>query len=405
MNFSYYIGKRLTSKGKKSFSKLIIRIGIAGIALSVAVMIGSVAILTGFKQQITNKVTGFGSHIQVRAMDMNQSYEATPIRRDEPYVKELNALSHISHVQAYANKAAIVKTDTDVEGIVLKGIDTGFDWSFLKNCLVEGTLPVFSDSFPSQDIFISKLIAEKLRLKVGDKVPLYFIQEPVRARALTISGTFETGLEDYDKSFALVDLRHIQKLNGWGDSLIQGYEISLYDFNTMQQTAYDINSKLPVELRAYTAQEMKPQIFDWLNLLDTNVAIIMALMILVASINMITALLVLIIERTNMIGILKALGSSNWGIQRIFLYKAAYLIAQGLLIGNAIGIGFCVYQQNTKFITLDAQSYYLKFVPVNLDILPVLVINAGAFVVCLVAMLLPSLMVSRISPVKAIRFD
>lgn len=405
MNFSYYIGKRLTFKGQKTFSRLIIRIGIAGIALSIAVMIGAVAILTGFKQQITNKVIGFGSHVQVRAMDLNQSYEATPIQSNLPYVKELEKIPAIKHIQVYATKAAIVKTDTDVEGIVLKGVGSDYDWEYIQSCLVDGKLPVFSDSLTGNEILVSKLLADKLRLKVGDKVPLYFIQETVRARALIISGVFETGLEDYDKSFALVDLRHIQKLNGWGDSIVQGYEITLNNFETMPQTAQEINDKIPLELRAYTAQEMKPQIFDWLNLLDTNVAIIIVLMILVASINMITALLVLIIERTNMIGILKALGSSNWGIQRIFLYKAAYLIAQGLLIGNLLGIGFCVYQQQTQFIKLDAESYYLGFVPVNIDVLPILAINAGAFLICLVAMTLPSLMVSRISPVKAIRFD
>lgn len=405
LNFSYYIGQRLTFKGKKTFSRLIIRIGIAGIALSIAVMIGAVAILTGFKQQITNKVIGFGSHIQVKAFDISETYEATPINRYGKYVDEAKQLPEVKNMQVYANKAAIIKTDDQVEGIVLKGVDGNYDWSFLKTCVVDGSAPVFNDSFPNKEIFISKKIADKLELKVGDKVPLYFIQEPVRARALTISGIFETGLEDYDKSFALVDIRHVQKLNGWNDSLVHGYEITLNNFDELEQVTDKLNDIVPAQLYAYSAKEMKPQIFDWLNLLDTNVAIIMVLMILVASINMITALLVLIIERTNMIGILKALGSSNRGIRRIFLYKAAYLIVQGLIIGNLLGVGFCLYQAETKFITLDAESYYLNFVPVNIDWMIILLINIGAFVVCLLAMVLPSMMVSRISPVKAIRFD
>lgn len=368
-------------------------------------MIGSVAILTGFKNQITDKVVGFGAHIQVKALELNESFEATPINRNQPFLKTVKQTGPVTHVQVYAHKAAIIKTDTDVEGIVLKGVDKGFDWAFIQGCLIEGKLPDFKDSVTGQEILISKILADKLRLKVGDNVPLYFIQEPVRARGLTVSGVYETGLEDYDKTFALVDLRHIQKLNGWGDSMVQGFEIMLTDFERLDETTYNLNGELPPNIKAYNARELKPQIFDWLALLDTNVVIIMVLMILVACINMITALLVLIIERTNMIGILKALGSSDWGIQRIFLYKAAYLIGQGLLIGNTLGLGFCYYQQKTSFIKLDPESYYLNFVPVNIELLPILIINVGAFAVCIIAMLLPSLMVSRITPVKAIRFD
>lgn len=406
MNYSYYIGRRLTGKNSKSFSRLIIRIGIAGIAISMAVMICSVGILTGFKSQITNKVVGFGAHIQVKALDLNESFEATPISRHQAFLSAAEKLPEIADIQVFATKAAIIKTENDVEGIVLKGVEQNYDWKFLSAAIVEGKLPDFSDSVAAgEDIFISEILADKLRLKVGDKVPLYFIQEPVRARGLTVSGIFETGLEDYDKLFAIVDLRHIQRLNGWGDSLVHGFEVNLTDFNQLDRINTEINGELPPQLRAYSAREMKPQIFDWLALLDTNVVIIIVLMILVACINMITALLVLIIERTNMIGILKALGSTDGGIQRIFIYKAAYLIGQGLLLGNVLGIGFCLYQQKTSFLKLDAESYYLNFVPVNLEVLPVLLINAGAFVICLVAMLLPSLMVARISPVKAIRFD
>jgi lipoprotein-releasing system permease protein len=371
-----------------------------------AVMICSVGILTGFKSQITNKVVGFGSHIQVKALDLNESFEATAINRKQAFLSEAKKLPEIASIQVFATKAAIIKTENDVEGIVLKGVEKNYDWKFLEASIIEGKLPDFTDSVAaSEDIFVSKILADKLRLKVGDKVPLYFIQEPVRARGLTVSGIFETGLEDYDKLFAIVDLRHIQRLNSWGDSMVHGFEINLKDFSKLDAVTYEINGELPPQLRAYSAYEMKPQIFDWLALLDTNVVIIIVLMILVACINMITALLVLIIERTNMIGILKALGSTDGGIQRIFIYKAAYLIGQGLLLGNILGIGFCLYQQKTAFLKLDAESYYLNFVPVHLEVAPVLLINAGAFVICLLAMLLPSLMIARISPVKAIRFD
>ncbi|HYG15078.1 MAG TPA: FtsX-like permease family protein [Bacteroidia bacterium] len=405
MNYSYYIGRRLTFNSRKSFSRLIIRIGIAGITISLAVMIVSVAILTGFKSEITNKVIGFGSHIQVKALDLNESIEARPINRFQEFLKLADSIPGIQHIQVFAQKPAIIKTETDVQGIVLKGVDTGYDWNFLKGVLVKGTVPDFSDSLAGEGIFISKLIADKLRLDTGDQVPLYFMQDPVRARGLYITGIFETGLEDFDKQMALVDIRHIRRLNGWNDSLVHGFEINLHDIKDMERMAGLIDGELPPDLKSYSARDLKPQIFDWLGLLDTNVIIIIVLMILVSCINMITALLVLIIERTNMIGILKALGSSDAGVQRIFIFKAAYLIGQGILLGNLVGIGFCFYQLKTRFITLDPESYYLGFVPINIELWHILAINAGAFAICLLAMLLPSLIVTRITPVKAIRFD
>lgn len=369
-------------------------------------MIGSIAILTGFKTEITNKVIGFGSHIQVKALDLNESFEATPINRNQEFLGIAAKMPEVKHIQVFAYKAAIIKTETDVQGIVLKGVDTGYDWTFLKEAIVKGTVPDFSDSAAAgEGIFLSKTIADKLRLDTGDQVPLYFMQDPVRARGLYITGIFETGLEDFDKQTALVDIRHIRRLNGWGDSLVHGFEINLTDINYMEQAGDIIDGELPPDLKAYTARELKPQIFDWLGLLDTNVIIIIILMILVSCINMITALLVLIIERTNMIGILKALGSSDAGVQRIFIFKAAYLIGQGILLGNLLGIGFCYYQLKTRIITLDPTSYYLDFVPINLELWHILLINAGAFSICLLAMLLPSLIVTRITPVKAIRFD
>lgn len=368
-------------------------------------MIVSVAILTGFKKQITDKVIGFGSHIQVKSLDMNESFEGTPVNRYQKVIPALKQWPGVKNVQVFAHKAGIIKTATEVEGIVLKGVGRDYNWTYMQSALMDGKLPDYSDSLAGNDIYISKLKADKLRLKVGDNVPVYFIQEPVRARNFKISGIFETGLEDYDKSFAIVDLRHIQRLNNWNDSLVQGFEVLLDDLKLMEPVTERLNGELPVDMKAYSAREMKPQIFDWLGLLDTNVVIIIVLMVLVACINMVTALLVLIIERTNMIGILKALGSSDGGIQRIFIIKAAYLIGQGMLLGNILGIGFCLWQGKTRLITLDPESYYLSFVPVNLELLPILLINAGAFLVCIVAMFLPALMVLRISPVKAIRFD
>ena len=405
MNFSFFIAGKLALGNRKGFSRMIIRIGIAAVAISLAVMICSVAIVTGFQKEITNKVSGFGSHIRVSKLDFNNSFEGSPISRSQPFMATLRHHPGIARVQSYATKAGIIKTENDIEGIVLKGVDESYDRDFLASQLKEGRLPAFGDSVVPNEILISGNLAKKLKVKPGDKLSIYFIQEPVRARSLVITGIYETGLEDYDKTFAVVDIRHIQRLNGWNDSLIQGLEIRIHDFSRLDEITGEVNDLIGMELRAMSIRELKPQIFDWLGLLDSNVAVILTLMALVACINMITALLILIIERTNMIGILKALGAGNGAIRNIFLVKAAYLILQGMFFGNLVALALCFYQEKSRFMKLDAESYYVSYVPVNLELAPVLLINAVTFLLCLCALLLPAMAVLRISPVKAIRFD
>ncbi len=406
MNFSYFTAQRL-SLGKRSFSAFIIRMGIAAVAISVAVMILAVGIMQGYKTKITEKITGFNAHLQIKSLDFNESFEAKPILSDEAYLQELKAAEGVHNVQAYAQKAGIIKTADDIEGIVLKGVGAEYDWSFLTEGLKSGRELKQKDSLRNE-IFISQYTANKLRLKTGDKINIFFLQDqsqPVRVRRLEICGIFETGLDDYDKTFGLVDIRHIQKLYGWGETQVEGFEVRLKNFDELEMRAEQLKKIVPLELDVKTAHELKPQIFDWLALLDTNVLIILVLMVVVAAINIVTSLLILILERTNMIGILKALGSSDRQIRSIFLWKAAYLTGIGLLLGNLFGLGLGFLQAYTGLFQLDPASYYLSAVPFEAGWVWLLAVNTGSFLLCLLALLIPVRMVGRISPVKAIRFE
>jgi len=405
VNFSFFIANRIAIKGKKTFSKTIVRLATIGIAISVSVMLASIGILNGFKKEILAKVTGFGSHVQVRALDLNNSYESSPIIFSDSLKADISKIKNVKNIQKYIYKPAILKTDSQVEGIVLKGIQKDYDFDFLKQNLKAGNIPKLVDSVNSKDILMSTYQAKKLDLKVGDKVNFYFIQEPIRARQFIICGLYETGMEDFDHTFALVDLRHLQKLNNWDTNLVQGVEINLKNIQAMDSATLQINEELPIQLKAFSAKEIRPQIFDWLALLDTNVLIIMILMVLVGIINMITALLILILERTNMIGILKSLGSNNAKVQWIFIIQAAYIIGKGLLIGNIIFLSFYFLQIETHLIKLDAALYYLNEVPIAISAAEILMVNFGTFLICSIVMLVPSFIISGISPVKAIKFD
>lgn len=381
------------------------RLAIAGIAISVAVMITSIAILFGFKTEILKKVTGFGMHVQVRALEMNNSYESSPIPMHPAYLKEVEALKEVSGIFPYINKPCILKTDSMVEGLVLKGVSSHYDYSFLQQHLTEGKLLSFTDSNYSKDIIISSYIARKLHLSLNDKISLYFLQEPVRVRQLKVCGIYETGLEDYDRTFAVIDLRMLQKLNGWDTGLVQGFEVKLKNIEQLDSASAKIDEIVDVTQRASSIKELKPQIFDWLALLDMNVIIIIVLMIIVSTINMITALLILILERTPMIGLLKALGSRGASIKRIFLLQAAYIIGWGAVIGNVLAAAFYFLQKQTGFFKLDPELYYLNKVPLEIGWTEILMVNAGSMLLCLIAMLLPVTLIVRISPVRALKFD
>lgn len=414
MNLPYFIAHRLI-KGRRegtSFSRPINVIAIVGIAMGLAVMILAVAILTGFKKQIREKVVGFGSHIQIMNFDSNNSFETAPVSDTQKFVPEIKKIPGIAHIEVFATKAGIIRTEEDIQGVVLKGIGSDFDWSYFKSNMVSGSVFTVTDTGRTDKVIISKKISDMLRLKTGDSFTMLFVQDPPRMRKFTISGIYETSLEEFDKMYVFCDIGHIRKLNGWRDDQVSGFEIFINDFDKLDEMTYEVKNaigfKITEEDTKFKVTNIRiryPQIFDWLNFQDINVVIIILLMLIVAGFNMISGLLILILEKTNMIGVLKSLGAEDITIRRVFLYQAAYLIGKGLFWGNLIGIGLAFLQLKTRLITLDPTSYYIKTVPVNLQLSHLLLLNAGTMIAIIFMLLVPSQLISRISPVKAIRYD
>jgi lipoprotein-releasing system permease protein len=414
MNLPYFIAQRLI-KGRReetSFSRPINVIAIIGIAMGLAVMILAVAILTGFKKQIREKVVGFGSNIQITNFDSNISFETEPISDSQEFISKIKQTPGITHVQVFATKAGIIKTDEDIQGVVLKGIDSDFDWNYFKSNIIDGSVFTVSDTGRTDKVIISKKISDMLRLKTGDSFVMHFIQEPPRARKFTISGIYETSLEEFDKIYVFCDIAYIKRLNDWKDDQVSGFEIFIDDFDRLDAMTLAVKDAIGYKITEEDAKfkvtnirTKYPQIFDWLNFQDINVIIIIILMLVVAGFNMISGLLILILEKTNMIGILKAIGSEDGTIRKVFIYQAAYLIGKGLLWGNLIGIGIAYFQLKTGILTLDPSSYYIKTVPINLQVSHILLLNAGTMAAIIIMLLVPSQLISRITPVKAIKYD
>jgi lipoprotein-releasing system permease protein len=414
MNLPYFIAQRLI-KGRReetSFSRPINVIAIIGIAMGLAVMILAVSILTGFKKQIREKVVGFGSHIQIMNFDSNLSFETAPINGGQDFIPDIKGIPGVSHIQVFATKAGIIQTEDEIQGVVLKGVGSDFDWSYFSSNIIDGSVFSVNDTLRTDKVIISKKISDMLRLKTGDSFAMHFIQDPPRMRKFTISGIYETSLEEFDKMYVFCDIGHIKRLNGWDDDQISGFEVFIDDFDRLDPLTLEVRDAIGYKIteedskfRVSNIRMRYPQIFDWLNFQDINVIIIIFLMLVVAGFNMISGLLILILEKTNMIGVLKAMGSEDQTIRRIFLYQAAYLIGKGLIWGNLIGIGLAFLQLKTGIITLDPTLYYIKMVPVNLDIFHILLLNAGTMLAIILMLLIPSQLISRITPVKAIRYD
>jgi lipoprotein-releasing system permease protein len=405
LNLPFFIAKRITFNSQRTFSKLIVRIAILGIMLGLAVMILAVAIVKGFKSEIREKVRGFSGDIQISRLDLNTSYENSPFIISPEKLAELTGMPNIAYAQPFATKPGIINTNNEVEGVVLKGVDKSYNWDYFKKTLVAGQVIDFTDSVKSRNqILISKYTADRLNLKVGDDFLMYFIENSLRKRKFVIAGIYSLGVEEVDKTFVIGDINLIRSLNNWSPDQLGGYELRLRNFDELEQTANLVYDNLDIDLRSNTVKEYYPTIFEWLSLLDVNTQVILILMMVVAVINMISALLIMILERTNMIGILKALGSTNWNIRKIFLYNATYLIALGLLLGNLLGAGLAYFQSRSHFFELDQASYYISFVPVQLELRDILLLNAGTLFISLVVLLVPSLLVTRISPLKAINF-
>lgn len=407
MNLPLFIANRISGKDKENLSGPVIRIAVITIALGLSVMILAVAVLVGFQTEIRNKVIGFSAHIQIDNFDENASYEASPVSMDQPFYPELDKVDGIKHIQVFALKAGIIKTDDQLQGIVLKGIGPDYDWGFLKEHLTSGSIFQVNDTMASGELLISGIISKKLKLKIGDEIRMYFLsgsESQPRGRKFNISGIYETGLEEFDDVYVIGDLRHIQRLNNWSTDMVSGFEVFIDDFKSLDKMGEMVYQMIGYDLNAETVTEAYPQIFDWLRLMDINVIIILVLMILVAGITIISTLLIMILERTNMIGVLKALGIKDNDLRKLFVYLTARIIAMGLLWGNITGIGIALIQHWTKILPLDEESYYISFVPVSLNISHILLINAGTFLVCLLMVLIPGFIIGRITPVKAIGF-
>jgi len=409
VNFEFFIAKRLARKQnqtrKKSGTRPIIAIAIGGIIIGVAVMILSMAILTGFQKEIQSKVIGFGGHVQINLFQSEDGYEQSPIDRRQDFVSEITALPYVETVSVYANKAGILKQDDAIQGIVIKGVDSTFNWGFFEKHLVEGSVPAYSQK-RSDSVLISSAIANQMNLKVGDRFLVYFIQESKpRPRKFNVSGIYNTGLADFDDLFILGDIQHVQRINGWDRTAVGGFEVNLEHIDWLTDAEVAIYQRIPYAFKTTAIDQRFPDIFSWLELQDINVIIIITLVILVSAINMTSALLILILDRTPMIGILKALGSNNWSIRKIFLYQAAFLIGIGMFWGNLLGIGLGVIQQRYGIVKLPEASYYLTEVPVNFEWEFLVALNAGTLILCTTMLILPTYIVTTISPVKAIRFN
>lgn len=427
MNWEYFTASRVASAKQDSFSLLIIRIAVVAVALSVAVMIVSTALIAGFKNEISSKIFGFWGHIHITDTDLNRSLlEAYPININQPFYPHLDTIGPIlvpeepswgisrprtteggvNHIQVFTLKTGIIKAKREIEGIILKGIGKDFNWEFMRSYLVEGDTINLQDSVMSSEILISKQTADRLKVGVGDRFIIYFPQKGEQLkRRFNVVGIYKTGLEEYDRKFALVDIRQNQKILGWSENEVSGFEVFIDDLDDLDIfNDYIYYRELPNELYAETIRTKLPEIFEWLDLQDINEDVILILMIIVALINMITALMILILERTNMIGILKALGSSNWSIQKLFLYYAGYIIVVGLFWGNLLGIGLSLLQDRFEFIKLSEADYYLAVAPVDLNFWTILNLNIGTLAIILIFLLIPSFLVTSIKPVKAIRF-
>lgn len=415
MNLPLFIAKRIYSDNdaQQKVSKPAIRIATAGVAVGLAVMIVSVCIVLGFKHTIRDKVIGFGSHITVANFMTIHGNGQKPIAMNDSMTKVLRSVNGVRHVQRYALKQGILKTDSDFLGVAFKGIAAEYDTTFIHNNMVSGCIPTFSDEASHNKIVISKIMADMLKIKTGDKVFAYFIDnDNVRMRRFLVSGIYQTNLTQYDKTICFTDLYTAVRLNGWNNDQVTGAEIIVNDFNKVNDVEDILVSKVNRTTDSYgetysseTIQESNPQIFSWLDLLDLNVWIILALMLCVAGFTMISGLLIIIIERTNMIGVLKALGAKNKTIRKTFLWFAVFIIGKGMIIGNVIGLGLIIIQNITGMVTLDPSTYYVKTVPVEINIPLILLLNIATLLISVFVLIAPSFLISRIHPAKSMRYE
>jgi lipoprotein-releasing system permease protein len=411
LNYEYFIAKRIIgSKAyKSSISAPIIKIGISAIAIGIVVMMIAIATGIGLQQKIRDKVVAFNGHVIISNFDSNNSQESIfPISTKQDFYPEFKSVDGIKHIQAVATRFGVLRTETDFEGVVLKGVGSDYSWDYFKDFLVEGRLPDFTKK-RNQEVLMSQYIANRLKFKAGDTFQMIFAKDDPNKLpniiTYNIVGIYNSGFQDFDATYVIGDIRHLQRINNWEDNQVGSFEVFIDDFNQLQQKGIEIYNNTPSTFNTQTISEKYTSIFEWIKIFDKNIYGIIGIMILVAGINMITALLVLILERTQMIGILKALGSNNWSIRKLFLYNASYLILLGLFWGNLIGLSLLFAQKYFKLFPLDPAIYYVSEAPVYINFTYIIALNICTLLLCLIMLLVPSYIITKISPVKAIRFE
>ena len=406
MKATRFISSRIFSFSKENLSSVVMKIAVVSIALGISIMLISIAVIVGFKNQIKEKVVGFVNPIQIQVLNQNESIEETPFIYDSVLKSKLD-LPFVESVYPTANKAGLVKTNEEIHGIVLKGVDEDYDWNYMKANLVAGDVPQYLENERSNDVLVSKVISDKMMLNVGDEVRIWFVGENMktRGRKFLIKGIYETGLTECDERFIYCDLNQIRRLNGWDDNMVGHLEIDVVDGVNPAEANSVIYYKIPTNLVSYEAKDLYPQIYDWLELQDMNVVIIIVLMLLVAGITIISMLLIIVLERTSTIGILKSMGANNAFIRRIFLQRSQRILLIGMLLGNIFGIGLCLIQKYTEIIKLSPESYYLSSVPIELNWTYIMLLNIGTFILWVLMMSIPTMIINSIKPSKSIRFE
>lgn len=417
MNTEFFIANKLffDRSNRQLLSQRIIRIALFGIALGLTVMIVSVAVITGFKTEVRNKVFGFDGHIKIVSFNAQNSYELPPITKNQPFLPNISSIDGVEKIEAFATKPGMIKTEEYIQGIIFKGVDSSYDWSFFKRNLISGRLPKINDSVRVNEIIISENVSNLLEIGLNDQAVLFFINEnetTPRMLQLKVSGIYRTGMEEFDNLYVLGDIKQIQRLNNWSSNEISGFEILLNDYREIDRIEQQVRSKVinytedeESVLKTESIIHDYPQIFDWLAVLDMNVWVILILMLLVSGFNMMSGLLVLILERSNMIGVLKAMGCSNWNIRKVFLYLSMFLTGRGMLWGNFIGIALIIIQKLFHVVKLNPETYYVDVAPVNLSLINIGLLNIGTLIITIAMLVIPSYLVSKISPEKSIKFD
>ncbi|MDR1595008.1 MAG: FtsX-like permease family protein [Prevotellaceae bacterium] len=410
MNTEFFIAKKLSFSKDNKPVKVMTRIAVFSVALSIAVMIVATAVLSGFKIQLKEKISGFNSHVRIANLDSNYSFDTPPIQNDYEFYGSIAVLPEVKHIQQYAYKGGIIRANSDIQGVVLKGVGADFDWSFFEQYMVEGDIFPVGGAVASDSVIISVSLSKMLNLKTGDSFEMYFIQEPVRVRRFKIAGLYNTYFEEMDKTFVICDIRHIRRLNRWNSNQVSGMEIMLHNPEDMDKSfvkiddiagylTFDDGSRLEVT----TLRNAFPEIFNWLAILDMNVLIILIIMVVVAGFNMISGLLIMLLEKISMIGILKSMGMTDFSIRKIFIYRSSMIVLRGLVYGNILGLSLCILQSCFGIIHLNPESYFFSTAPMNIDLLSVIALNVCSFVFISLSQMIPTVVITKISPEKTIR--